>query len=65
MNAIMFDLFVRNPAAIGLGEYPNSFIAASIFSAVSSRSMLLLFKYLETEAADTPASFATSIILAI
>jgi hypothetical protein len=42
----------------------NSFIAASILSRVSGRTLLLSFKYFDTTATESPASFATSLITA-
>ena len=64
-SPIVFVLFDFKLRAIMLGVYPSSCAAASTLSAVSGETVLRLEYVLDTVATETPASFATSLLVAI
>ena len=62
---ISFELFLYRERATSFGEKSSSFIAASIFSRASLLTYPLSLIALDTVATETPASFATSRIVAM
>lgn len=63
ISPILLVFFLTRLRAMALGLKFSSLIACAIFNFVFLLTYGLLFIYFETQASETPANFATSLIL--